>query len=657
MPDPESYSSPGYIDVLYIDEQQQVPSKRHGHVNVTPGYSRDQYDDERWLSVTDAAIRSKNREEKGDCRTPVVFGKRKRLTAEIIDPTSNKSHHSSSRHESTWKAFQYYLDKCIPVKVHNVSQFRLREDDTDDDGQTSREIMSDEGAAVAAAAVLPLNYLQSLPSEILDKIVTVQCAFAFDSTQEPPPQQQQQQQNTEWKSPQEIDRDISFCNKDDGGNNNIPITFMGQEDQITSEMRLREVLSWNNEGTVIMPSTDEERRTTPQKIMSVCIAQETILTRGDSLIHVELDGRVEYKRQTMMQNGKEVLMEHEVESSNQQPLSCLIETLRLPSYLLLGNPNDQHNNHLLGNNNNNNTVSIHDINLWHAPQNCCSNVHYDDRHNLLMVIEGVKTVELCPPDCMEPSTITSEHANHPAVLRRRTSQSRSAVRDILEKKRDATHIVSISAGEALYIPPGWWHRVGSTQTCTAINVWFDYNDTTMSGEVPRHMIAFRIRQQRRKHFEDCGTELAASYLERLRCEPLDRGIMSDDAHKYIKDFSPLREILQQGTTLDTSCVQLFIKLFIQCWDKVMNVQSETANEMNWKLKPASCYVITEAWERHVVLKCGDGDSSRSQEEVEMSYKHFFSMFDDSAGKVIRLFLIDGVETFREESYTIAANEM
>lgn len=181
--------------------------------------------------------------------------------------------------------------------------------------------------------------------------------------------------------------------------------------------------------------------------------------------------------------------------------------------------------------------------------------------------------------------------------------------------------------------------------------------------------------------------------------------MSDDARKYMKDFAPLREILQRGTTLDTRHVRLFIELFIQCWDNVMNVQSETANEMNWvfllaqlmnafllrikldqpqqireivqmwlkfslpregenslpfanlvqKLKPASCYVITEAWERHVVLKCGD--SSRSQEEVEMSYKHFFSMFDDSAGKVIRLFLIDGVETFREESYTITANEM
>ena len=69
-------------------------------------------------------------------------------TAEIIDPTSNKSHHHSSRHESTWKAFQYYLDKCIPVKVHNVSQFRLREDDTDDDANhhDSNDDDSDDGS-------------------------------------------------------------------------------------------------------------------------------------------------------------------------------------------------------------------------------------------------------------------------------------------------------------------------------------------------------------------------------------------------------------------------------------------------------------------------------------------------------------------------------
>ena len=84
----------------------------------------------------------------------------------------------------------------------------------------------------------------------------------------------------------------------------------------------------------------------------------------------------------------------------------------------------------------------------------------------------------------------------------------------------------------------------------------------MSGEVPKHMIAFRIRQQRRKHFEDYGAELAASYLERLRCEPLDRGIMSDDAHKYMKDFASFREIPQQETILETRCVQLFIKTII-----------------------------------------------------------------------------------------------
>ena len=88
----------------------------------------------------------------------------------------------------------------------------------------------------------------------------------------------------------------------------------------------------------------------------------------------------------------------------------------------------------------------------------------------------------------------------------------------------------------------------------------------MSGEVAKHMIAFRIHQQRRIQVEDYGAELAVSYLVRLRCEPLDRGIMSDDAHKYMKDFASFREIPHQGT--------IFIKLFLQYWDKIINVQSD-----------------------------------------------------------------------------------
>lgn len=681
MPDPESYSNPGYIDVLYVGDQlpQGTPTR------CTPGYSQDQYDDERWMSVVDAGIIGlKNEDEKEqpqdsrrDCCTSTVSRKRKRPSEE--DLISKKSH-ASTRHESTWSAFQYYLDRCNPVKIHNVSRFRSRDHAAD---EQAVEEMSE--------ALLTGRHLESLPSEILDKIVTVQCAFYLT---EPTGGT-----TTDCKSPQELDRAISFCSKDAG----IIPTFMGQEDQITSEMTLREVLSWNK-GVMQSTNQSEEQRA-PR--MSVCIAQGAILTRGGAPqsskheILVELDGRVG-RRPIVLQNEKEAFVECDDESS-QQPLDYLVKSLRLPSYLLLGNPNAQRDSHL---GNDTTTISIHDINLWHAPQHCCSNVHYDDRHNLLMVTEGVKTVELCPPDCIEPSSITSEHANHPLLLRRRNQNTtfsctqQSSVRDILENKRDATHIISISAGEALYIPPGWWHRVESTQTCTAINVWFDYNGTTTTEDIPKHMIAFRMRQRRRKHYEDYEDDLAASYLKMLRCEPLDGNIISD-SHKYLKDFAPLREILLRDTILVTRCVPIFIKKFIECWDKFTTVQSNTLTEMDWvfhlaelmnvfllrikldqpeqvreivqmwlkfsilrgggensllfanfvkKLKPPSCYVITKAWEKHVSSKCLDVDSSCNQEEAEMSYKHFFCMFDDSTEKAIRLFLIDCAEKFKEDSY-------
>ena len=98
-----------------------------------------------------------------------------------------------------------------------------------------------------------------------------------------------------------------------------------------------------------------------------------------------------------------------------------------------------------------------------------------------------------------------------------------------------------------------------------------------------------------------------------------------------------------------------VREIVQMWLKFSILRGGGENGLLFanfvkKLKPPSCYVITEAWEKHVSSKCLDVDSSCNQEGAEMSYKHFFRMFDDSTEKAIRLFLIDCAEKFKEDSY-------
>ena len=92
-------------------------------------------------------------------------------------------------------------------------------------------------------------------------------------------------------------------------------------------------------------------------------------------------------------------------------------------------------------------------------------------------------MELCPPGCIRGSGIHSEHANHPALLRSRgrdddvetimddgannngkgeqqqplevVAEIRSEIQVTRDLKRQRTHIVSVSAGEGLYIPARW----------------------------------------------------------------------------------------------------------------------------------------------------------------------------------------------------------
>ena len=655
-----NYINPGYIDVLYIPRSNDNGDNRQHQVNseeespsllrttksCTPSYSSDRYDRERWFSVHDA-----ERVHKTQSKSAVDGGCGEYLSRKRKWKESSTEKAHQNIHKSAWNAFQYYLERCIPVKFDDMSMFR------DPSPVTSNHSFH---------GVLPCP-IDSFPSVVLDKVVTAQCAFISGT---------HDHEHNIGASAQQMDRNISFCSKD----NKVKCpTFMGQEDQITTEMTLREVVSWK-----ISHSNSKEQQQVP--FMAVCVAQEPILTiscgEKSKQICVQPDGRVGRKQQHY----------EGAVSKEQSSTEVLADIIRLPSYLLLVDK-DEHNQ--------NDGIIIHDINLWHAPQRCCSNVHYDDRDNILCVTEGVKTVELCPPGCIQASPIYSEHANHPATLSRKSNCQ--SIGEILELKQNRTHIVSISAGQVLYIPSGWWHRVESSDICTAVNVWFDYK-VPDGATIPKHMRMFRSRQHERNYYESHEVEFATSYLEKLREEQFVAPDINPQMHSLSlndADLNMLCRLVSESKQFNYQSAIAFSELFVKYWETcIRKAKSDSYNEpavfvpyfanlMNefllrirldqsqqiqcliqmWtkftlpgddqfkassftllvqSLKPPACYVITQAWESHASRETSETANDSGKEEIEKSYQHFFSMFrDDCTKNSVRLFMLDSVDAFKE----------
>jgi len=113
----------------------------------------------------------------------------------------------------------------------------------------------------------------------------------------------------------------------------------------------------------------------------------------------------------------------------------------------------------------NSTISIEAVNLWFGYMQTHTNPHFDSKNNLLFVCSGKKTVHLQSPNNSDFKTnpIWSVHANH-VVEAASTSTSASA---------SPSTIITLEAGEFLFIPEGWFHAVDSVPNTMAINVFFD----------------------------------------------------------------------------------------------------------------------------------------------------------------------------------------
>lgn len=135
-------------------------------------------------------------------------------------------------------------------------------------------------------------------------------------------------------------------------------------------------------------------------------------------------------------------------------------------------------------------ADIDQANLWANIAPACTSLHYDAYHNILRVLQGSKIVRLLSPAMtarLNPHCAFAEAPNH-------STASWNSLDEYFTQATtdDGCCEVMLVAGDALFIPEGWWHTVQSTERTMAVNFWFEHRPlhALLSEE---HMLPYFLR--------------------------------------------------------------------------------------------------------------------------------------------------------------------
>jgi hypothetical protein len=102
--------------------------------------------------------------------------------------------------------------------------------------------------------------------------------------------------------------------------------------------------------------------------------------------------------------------------------------------------------------------------------------HYDAMDNLACVAVGTRRFTLFPPDCIAKlyvGPVDHTMAGQPISLAASSAPDTERF-PLFEDIKDQSLVVELQAGDALYLPKLWWHKVESTARFNVlVNYWWD----------------------------------------------------------------------------------------------------------------------------------------------------------------------------------------
>mmetsp|Transcript_16495 Transcript_16495/g.43121 ORF Transcript_16495/g.43121 Transcript_16495/m.43121 type:complete len:524 (+) Transcript_16495:40-1611(+) len=187
--------------------------------------------------------------------------------------------------------------------------------------------------------------------------------------------------------------------------------------------------------------------------------------------------------------------------------------------------------------------AITSVNLWMCIRGSRSNIHYDPYSNLLVVVTGSKHVTLFSPACtpfLAPAALTSDAANHSQINFTQPDFDKNP--EFRLAKQQQTQ-VTMQAGDALFIPEGYWHQVDSEGVTVAVNFWWQSTLTTVLREQP-HCRFYHLRV--------VMGEALGSLIEQLveNCPAADLG---SNAGGTLFPYSQLAQLPETSTEMSAAC--------------------------------------------------------------------------------------------------------
>lgn len=278
--------------------------------------------------------------------------------------------------------------------------------------------------------------------------------------------------------------------------------------------------------------------------------------------------------------------------------------------------------------------SLSQVNLWMAVRASRTSLHYDAYRNVLVVLHGRKTVTLYAPSesgKLYPFPVHSKSANH--------SQVDVSNPDLGRHPRFADakpHMrVVLDAGDALFIPEGWWHQVDSDAFSIAVNFWFDGLQKQLTQESSMTPYYARVLLQ------DLLEREGERYLEGLRTSGMAK---EHEHHKSQTTADIVKRVLKASHQGEKEQILIASAQNPREFERVQRVLA-SLHAADWcsLLEDASqdfVALLTASWERVVAQNEGE----RSEQSGEPLASVVFSAFPDG-GEQIRNQLLVKKESF------------
>ncbi|KAI5063956.1 hypothetical protein GOP47_0020626 [Adiantum capillus-veneris] len=367
------------------------------------------------------------------------------------------------------------------------------------------------------------------------------------------------------------------------------------------------------------------------------------------------------------------------------PLRALMRDIAMPSYL--------------------NPASVANINLWMTAYESKSSTHYDPYHNILCVVVGQKKVTLWPPSAtpyLYPHPVYGEASNHSSVDFVKPDERKHP---LFKRAMEFCQVVELQAGDALFIPEGWYHQVDSHSFTLAVNLWWPSVvtlalDSHMSGYYLRRIVSSLLDSEKEKVIEkatsgqlfqeldssrggtkhqssaklsDCEPKVEDSHqpIEETENEPSEENarlhafellapVQKVGLHSLVKACNPDLEVEHSGClnveeVEEVSILQQRRTPLMQKRDAVAQVFNDLdplalkqllfvmVDHFPRTLEMLVCRKLSPIAAEALTRKFEEMDSIISDNEQRDFYKAFYGVFEDS--KEAMSALLDGKEAF------------